>query len=232
MSFFFIDNDVPLALTYRGHGHVYGASATSDLAMSYANVDGGSAPVASDLVVWMVLAGDNVSPVNDLTSVGWTQGLSGVVGSAFEATLLGKVVSAGDLSSPPTVITAPIGGSIGLWVAYSFIGTISSLSVSTVNAQYPNADAPTNQSCDSSSLNPPSVAITFGAGGGNDGSPSMAISGAAADISFTSAANIWFFGTGETQFLVNASVGGANITFSKGDDGGANHMASGYVVVS
>jgi hypothetical protein len=216
-------------LAQKGYGHVYGASSTANLDLSYANVDGGSAPVAGDLVVWFVLAIDSsASSVADLTGSGWAQASSRVV--TMDSSMLAKVVVSGDISSPPTVISGPTDGSIGFWAAYTVGGSISSLSVSTLSRQYPNTSAPSNQTQDSSALNEPSVAITIGAGGGDDGSPSMSISGATADINFTSAANAWHSGA-ETQFLANATVGGVSITFSKGDDGSKNHMASGYVTV-
>lgn len=219
-------------LTQKGHGHVYGASNTADLTMLYTNVDGGSAPTAGDLVAWYVIAADpGASPIVDLSGSGWTQGIGGGA-TALGVTILAKVVTAGDISAPETIVSVPDGGSIGFWVAYSVTGSVSGLSVSSINAEYPNANAPANQLCDSSALDPPDVAITFGVGGGNDGSPSMSISGATADINFTTAANVWGYGTWEDQVLVNSTVGGASITFSKGDDGGGNHMTSGFVSVT
>lgn len=218
-------------INQKGYGHIYDSGETADLSMSYANVDGGSAPAAGDLVCWIFLGGDSsASPVVNITGAGWAQG-SAYVNTLLGATIVAKVVSAGDLSSPPLVIDDPNSGSIGFWVAYSVSGTISSLSVSTVNAHYSSGAAPTNQTCNSTSLNDPSVAVTIGAGGGTDGTPSLAISGAAADITFDSAADQWLGGSDETRFMVNKTIGGANITFSKGDDGSANHMASGFVTV-
>jgi hypothetical protein len=222
----------PVSLTQKGYGRVYGANNTASLALSYANVESGSAPSADDLVVWFIFAADtSASPVVNLTGSGWAQNTNYVSGN-FAASMLAKVVVAGDISSPPTVVSGPTHGSIGFWVAYSVTGTISALSVSSLNAQWASLSAPTNQTVNSSALNDPDVAITIGAGGGDDGSPSMAISGATADIDFTTAANVWVSAAAETQFLVDATVGGANITFSKGDDGGNNHMASGFVTVT
>jgi hypothetical protein len=220
------------SIAQKGYGRIYGASATANLALSYANVESGSAPAAGDLVAWFVMAFDSVeSPVVDLTGSGWAQG-SNYVSSFLAVSMLAKVVVAGDISSPPTVISGPNNGSLGFWVAYSITGTIASLAVSAISAQYASDNAPSNQNKDSSALNAPDVAITIGAGGGSDNSPSMSMSGATADISFTSANNVWGDGpNAETQFLVNAATGGANITFSKGDDGGTNHMASGFVTV-
>jgi hypothetical protein len=219
------------SLAQKGYGHVYGASSTADLALSYANVDNGSAPTAGDLVVWLVFGGDTQGdPVVDVTGSGWAQGSKYV--SPVAATMLAKVVVAGDVSAPATIIDDPNRGSIGFWVAYSVTGSISSLSVSSLNAQFNGANPVSNQNVNSSALNSPDVAITIGAGGGNDGSPSMSISGATDDINFTSANNVWLTSNGaETQFLVDATVGGANITFSKGDDTNDNHMASGFVTV-
>lgn len=220
-----------LALTQKGYGHIYDTGPTVDLSMNYGNVDGGSAPSAGDLVVWFFVAGDEgASPIVDLTGSGWAQQSSW--SNPFGATMLAKVVTAGDLSSPPLVINDPVFGSMGFWVAYSIVGSVASVVVSPLNREGLTSSAPSNQTCDSSAINPPNVAITIGAGGGNDGSPSMSMSGATADISFTSAANQWLDEISETQFIVDATVGGANITISKGDDGNYNHMASGYVTVT
>lgn len=224
---------VAASITYKGHGHVYDSGETNDLSMSYANVDGGSAPAAGDLVVWLMLAGDpsGVTPILDLTGSGWAQARS-YVDTFLGSTILAKVVNAGDLSSPPVVVDDPVNGSIGFWIAYSIDGTISVLSVPVLNGRYSGNSAPANQSVDSSALEPPNVAITIAGGGGDDGSPSTAISGATADITFTSANNQWIAGGAETRFIVNATVGGASVTVSKSDDGIYNHLASGYVSVA
>lgn len=221
-------------LTQKGYGHVYGASNTANLAMSYANVDGGSAPAAGDLVVWFVLSrrsSPSSSPNNDLTGSGWVQGNNYVTGFTG-ASILAKVLVSGDLSSPPTIVTSPQFGSLGFWVAYSFTGAINALAVSMINQQFSSASAPSNQVVNSTSIASTDTAITLGTGGGDDGSPSLAMSGATADINWTTAANIWISAIGENQYLVKKSVGGANITFSKGDDNANNMMASGYVQVS
>lgn len=220
------------SLTQKGYGHIYDSGETSNLSMSYANVDGGIGPAAGDLVVWFFFAGDTAaSPILDLTGSGWAQG-SNYVSTLLAATILAKVTVSGDISSPPQVVSSPDRGSIGFWVAYTVTGTVASVAVSSVSLQYPNASAPSNQTADSSALNSPDVGIAVAAGGGDDGSPSMSISGGAADVNFTSSANQWLFSLGESQFLANATVGGASITFSKGDDGALNHMGSGYVTVS
>lgn len=223
----------PPVLTQKGYGHVYGASDTADLTLSYANVDGGSAPAAGDLVVWLAFAVDSGgSPVADLTGSGWTQSTDWDGGIGIGGVLLTKVVVAGDVSAPPTIVSAPTSGSVGFWAAYSFTGVVSSLTIPDFNFQYAGAAAPSNEACDSSALSAPAVAITIAGGGGSDGSPSMSISGAAANITFNTAANVWFAGTVEDTFLVNMTIGGASITFSKGDDGNTNHLAAGYIAVS
>lgn len=216
-------------LTQKGYGHVYDTGETSSLSMSYANVDGGTAPAAGDLVIWIALAGDTGgSPVATLTGSGWSQG-SRYVSSFLATTILAKVVTSGDISSPPVMISAPNFGSIGFWVAYSVDGSFASLTVSTPNAQYGGASP---QVCDSSAVNAPNVAITLGAGGGDDNTPSLSISGAAADITFTSSNDRWDTNNVEDRFIVNATVGGANITFSNGNDGTETHMVSGFVTVT
>lgn len=214
-------------LTQKGYGHVYDSGETANLSMSYANVDGGSAPAVGDLVVWLVMSNGTLA---DLAGSGWTQNSAsdGFIGAKIYA----KVAVAGDLSSPPEVVASPTTGSIAFWVAYTVSGAISALAVPTVNVQFNGASAPTNQSVDSSALNAPNVAIMLGAGGGDDGSPDISKTGASADITFTSSANLWLGNVAETKFIANAIIGGESVTYSKGDDGGSNHMASGYVSVT
>lgn len=218
-------------LTQKGYGHVYGPSNTGNLVQSYANVDGGSAPAAGDLVIWLAFAHDSGgSPVNDLTGAGWVQ--QSAYNNSAAATLLAKVATSGDISSPPTMVTAPVFGSISFWVAYSVSGSISSLTIPTFNWEFAGSPAPSNQVVNSSALNPPAVAISIAGGGGDDDNPNLQISGASADIDWSSTDGRWVNGNVEDRYMVNLSIGGANITFSKSDDGGSNHMASGYVEVS
>lgn len=233
MSFFFIDEGFEqLSLTQKGYGHLYDSGETADLTMSYASVDSGSAPAADDLIVWLILAGDGVAqPIVDLTGSGWAQ-WRGYDGSNLAASVLAKVAVAGDISGPAGIVSAPTLGSIGFWAAYTVSGSVTSLSVATGSLQLSAGSAPTNQTQNSSAIGASAIAITIAGGGGNDDSPSLAISGATADINFTSSSNQWFGSATETQFMVNKTTGGASITFSKGDDGSNNHMASSYVTVS
>lgn len=220
-----------LDLLQKGYGSHSTASGV-DFFMNYSTVASGSGPAAGDIVVWSVWEDDFFgTAVQDLTSLGWVQQTQ--TGSQRAATLLAKVVTAGDLSSLAKILNTDTSGNIGFWVAYSVVaGSVLSLSIPALNYQYGGASAPTNQTVDSSALDPPSAAITVAHGGGDDNSPSTAMSGATADITFTSANNVWGGGTAESRVLVNLTVGGANITISKGDDGGVNHLSSGYVAVS
>lgn len=233
MSFFFIDDGVEeLSLTQKGYGHLYDSGETANLTMSYASVDSGSAPAEGDLIVWLILAGDGVAqPIADLTGSGWAQWRS-YVDSNLGASVLAKVAAAGDISGPAVVVNSPTLGSIGFWAAYTVSGSVTSVSVATGSAQLSAGSAPTNQTQDSSAIGASAIAIAIAGGGGNDDSPSLAIGGATADINFTSSSNVWFGNSTETQFMVNKTTGGASITFSKGDDGSNNHMASSYVAVS
>lgn len=221
-------------LIQKGYGHVYDTGETADLSMSYANVDGGSAPAAGDLVVWVVMAADNVAmPIVDLTGSGWTQiRATDALTSILHGSILAKVVATGDLSSPPLVVDDPTAGSIALWAAYTVNGSIAALNAPTLNIARSGTGTPVNQSVDSSALASPNVAIMIGAGGGDDGSPTLSKTGASADINFASSANLWLGGVAETRFLINAIVGGESVTYSKSDDGGENHMMSGYVSVT
>lgn len=220
-------------LTQKGYGHVYGASTTANLVMSYANVDGGSAPAAGDLVVWIAGGADTVdNPINSLSGAGWTQSSTTYSTSLdFAMTLLAKEVTAGDLSSPATMIINPNSGSVGFWVAYSVSGAISSLAASALAVELSGSVAPSNQ-VQNSTGGSPAYAITFGVGGTSSGTPTLTMTGATADINFVTAANVWAANSWEDRIMIDLAAGGANITFSKADDGSANHMVSGYVTVN
>lgn len=224
-------------LTQKGYGPLYDAGETADLTMSYANVAWGSAPAAGDLVVWVLFAGDgSANPIVDLTGAGWTQASFTLSGGGNTGAILAKVLTPSDVSSPALVVDNPQYGSIGFWVTYTVTGTISALAIPTLNFTYGGTSAPANQVVDSSTLTDPAVAIMIGAGGADDGSPTIFKTGVAPDIDFTSASNQWANNTFEDRFIVNAIVGGESATYSKSDDGGSagigNHMLSGYVKVT
>lgn len=220
-----------VVLTQKGYGPRYNGSDTADLVMSYASVTAGSAPSAGDLVVWLAFGYDSGgNPIVTLTGSGWAQASS--YSGSIGATLLAKVVTAGDLSSPATMIDNPTDGSIGFWVCYSVSGSVSSLTIPTFNFQSSGTSAPSSQNVDSSALNPPAVSISIAGGGGDDDNPNLQISGATADIDFTTSDNQWVNTNAEDRYMVHLAIGGANITFSKNDDGNLNHLASGYVSVS
>lgn len=223
--------DVGGALTLKGYGFVQGGSNTANLSLSYGTVVSGSAPVAGDLVVWFAWAYDTGgSPVANLAGSGWSQN-SNFVGTFIAAAIFAKVLVAGDISSPPVGISAPTNGSIGFWAAFSVAGAIAGVTVSSIGAQVTGV-APSNQTVDASAVVAPNVAITMGSGGGDDGSPTLSISGAAADIDYIGPSNSWGSSTFDTRFMLSALVGGTSVTFSKSDDGNNNHLGSGFVTVT
>jgi len=217
-------------LTQKGYGYIEGAGNTSDLTLSYANVSAGSAPNSGDLVVWMVLGLDNsAQPAADLSGSGWTQSrvyADGLAGT----TMLGKVVTSGDISSPATVVSAPTAGSAGMWVAYSFNGSIS-LTVNSLQAQYSAGSAPSSDTVDSSALTSVQYAITMSLGTGTDDVISLSWSGATPDIQFQRT-NVLSTATTDIEWAVHLAQGGESVTISKGDDTNNNIIASGYFAVS
>lgn len=217
-----------LSLTQKGYGYIETAS-TSNMAMSYANVSSGSAPSAGDLVVWMVGAVDSGGqPINDMSGSGWTQ--SRAYTSPIGATVLAKVVTADDVASPGTIVTAPINGAAGMWIAYTVAGSVSSLGAGGVSIVYGDSGDPDDASLDASSLSR-AVLLSFGL---TSGTPSLAWTGATADIQFTRA-NVTLVGgsiIGDWEWMAKLSAPGDSITVQKGDDGSLNTIGVGYISIT
>jgi len=230
VSFFFIDDvKAPITLVQKGYGYVEGTSSSADLTLSYGTVSGGSAPAAGDLVVWIVYALDNTAQaINDLTGSGWTQDRR-YVSTLLCSSVLAKVVVAGDISAPPTGVTAPTSYSSAMWVAYTVTGTISTLAVTNHQSEYGNASAPSSQAQDSSAVPDDEYAITVAFGGGNDDTIGLNWTGATPDIAFQRSN---FGGTTDIKYGAELTLGGASITISKDDDGALNSLASAYVSVA
>lgn len=232
MSVMFVDEDrAPFAgLTRKGYGYIEGSGDTGSLALSYANVSAGSAPVAGDLVCWMVLGFDNTAqPCVDLTGSGWTQtrryddGMNGV-------SMLAKVVNSTDVSSPENVITAPTSGAAGFWVAYSFAGEISISGPTSFTSEHSSAAAPANDIVDSSALTSGQWAVTMAFGTGTDGVIGLTWTGLGPDIQFERT-NVMVTGTGDIEWAANHIDGGQSVTISKVDDGTWNALGSGYFTI-
>ncbi len=222
--------DPTLALTQKGYGYIEGASDTANLALSYANVSSGSAPSAGDLVAWIVFAGDlSAQPINDLTGSGWAQSRTSDLG--YFTSILAKVVVSGDISSPPTIVTGPQLGSAAMWVAFTVAGDVGTLAVAGL-ARSPSVGNPDPEdiAVNSTALSTSQYAITMSLGTGDDGAISLAWTGATPDIQFQRT-NV-FSTTGDVEYAVHLIAGGESITVSKGDDGGLNCLAAGYVSVS
>jgi hypothetical protein len=226
-----------LALTQKGYGRVYSAS-TANISMVYTNVEGGVAPVAGDLVIWIALAVDSSSsPIVDVTGAGWVQStrapFTGVSPGFWFGTMAAKVIAAGDISSPSNIITGPTLGGMAFWAAYSVEGLVASVTIpNQLTAVRGDTSAPADQTQDSSAIAPTEISITLAVGGGSDNSPTVVLTGAATDISFTTANGVFISAGSEGKFVANKSVGGANITVSKSNDGTNNPLMSGYVVVA
>lgn len=242
----------PLSLTYKGHGRVFVETGAGDTTMNYGTVLGGSAPAAGDLVCWHWLANDSydTSPVeddrrNDLTGLGWVQNNQPAIIGAVDAvemkasTMLAKVVTSGDLSSPAVFMEdTTFANSFmnwGFWVAFSVVGTVASLTIPThvrnVGGGTNETNAPTSIPVDSSALNPPAAAVTFGWGTGTDDSPTLA--GVTWDVELTQNNFGQYFDTTlDIRAGYKLDVGGASYTVSKSDDGQANALAAGYISIS
>lgn len=216
-----------ISLTQKGYGYIEGASSSADLAMSYANVSSGSAPSAGDLVVWIVYALDNAAQAINTVS-GWTQS-SRYVSTLLCSSVLAKVVVAGDVSSPATVVSAPTSYSAAMWVAYSVVGSVSQLAVNGHDSEYSSASAAADDTQDSTALGSSQYAITISFGGGNDDTIGLTWAGATPDIQFQRSN---FGGTTDIEYAAKLSAGGVSVTISKADDGALNSLVSAYVSVT
>lgn len=216
---------IPLGLTQKGYGRT-SVPTTANLALDYGTVVGGSAPDAGDFVVWVVIAYNSGDPRNDLTGSGWTQSNHAVQSSTYWSSVLAKIVSAGDISSPPTIVTAPDLGAVGFWVAYTKTGSHSSISIPFNTYKQASAAAPTNTRVPASGIDGPLVVV--GLGSGDDGTPTLTLS--SGEDGSQSATNLMLSGT--MDFLHKwklYSTTGADVTVSKSDDGNANSSVGAYV---
>lgn len=219
-----------ITLTQTGYGTVQGGTSTANLTLGYGTVRGGVAPVAGNLVVWLIYARDNAAQaINDLTGSGWTQDRR-YVSASYCSSMLAKVVVAGDISSPPTGVTAPTSGSCAMWVAYSVTGSVSSITVNTHDSEFTDATAPASDTQNSTGVGGSNYAITLAFGSGTDGTIGVNWSGATPDVTYQ-ISNLYGSIT-DIAFSAELTLGGANITISKNDDGSGNGLASAYIKVS
>ncbi len=231
MSFFFIDDvKAPITLAQKGYGYMEAASSSSDLALSYANVSGGSAPAAGDFVVWIIYAYSTAGQaINDLTGSGWTQDRL-YASTTICSSVLAKVASSGDISSPATGVTAMPSYSVAMWVAYSVTGAIGTVAVNSHGCEFGNNSAPASDALDSTSVPDDEYAVTVAVGGGTDGAIGLNWTGATPDVT-VQRSNVGG-STIDLKFGAVLSLGGANISISKDDDGTLNSLASAYVSVT
>lgn len=243
--------DAPLSLTYKGHGKTHGDpfDSVNNRTLNYGTVLGGSAPVAGDLVCWLVgvpVESNTVADADRFVRLnvgnGWAQAnhpSMPALGASWFAeahSILAKVVDASDISSPLAWFFAGSNtndfiAAHGFWIAYSITGNVSSVTVPALTTNYGGASAPANVAVDSSALNPPAAAITLAASEGTDGS--IQLSGITLDFEETQANwGQYYSSTLDSRFGAKLDVGGASYTLSKGDDGDLNALAGGYVAVS
>jgi hypothetical protein len=136
--------DSGVKLTLKGYGWAsQGASAYS---MSFGNIVSGAAPAAGDLVIWHAHTGDTAtSGYADLTAAGWVGTSYKVAGANAWHIAWAKVVTAGDLSSPPAVkATAVSVFAVSSWVAYTPSRPIASLAAGGVQSEFTSV-VPANQ---------------------------------------------------------------------------------------
>jgi hypothetical protein len=217
-------------ITQKGYGYVTSPTSTA-VSLGYGTVVGGSAPAAGDLVVWFVWTyAAGVQRIANLSGSGWTQYRTAEASGSWSSTIA-KVVSAGDISSPPIAVTIDHGGAGAFWVAYSVTGLIASLQAPAFTGQYSGNNAPSNKTVSSSALNPPNVAVIVSLGAGSDNALSTSWSGAVPQVTMD-VNNAIFSGTVDFKFMAAAVVGGADVTVSQGDDGSGNSLQASYVGVT
>jgi hypothetical protein len=227
-----------IILAQKGYGTTKGANETANLTLNYGTVGSGSAPTAGDLVIWHVWAFDiDASPINSLTGSGWSQ--SSVINPNSDPIYMrgyAKVLVAGDISSPPTAITAPTAGGVGAWVAYTVTGKpVTTLTLTgasgAVGGGFSFTDAVSSVGLDMSSVTGPAIASTMLTG--SDGSINQGWTGATPDGS-QSQSNFGFDGIMDFTHYWKAyqdSIAGDNITAVGGDNGVINTNSVFYVLV-
>lgn len=216
------------ALQLKGYGYLAGTSSTANLALSYGTVSAGLAPAAGDLVAWIIFAVDGAgTPIVSLSGSGWAQSRVSASGT-YHASILGKVLTAGDISSPPTGVSGPSAGCIGMWVAFSGNSASPSLSVPALAIEYGADGLPTNVPINAAGAAGVAVIMSFGVG--TDDTPTLTWSGAVEDISLSNSN----FSTEVRDILFKVATigGGANVTVSKSDDGSSNTLAGGYLLIA
>lgn len=220
-------------LTYKGHGTQIVAGGGGNYTLSYGAVLGGEAPVAGDLVVWVVDWINYGGGDDPNTLTGWTAATDYLaIGFGYQIWSGAKVLVAGDLSTPANLITSlgAFSGTAGMWVAYSVTGTISSMSATSPMGTDGNSSAPANlNDIDSSALNPPSTAITWVVAHGND--DAVTVGG----VTFDTAQQVNNVGYGNALDLFfgqKLDVGGANLTITGVDNGSDNALIAGYITVN
>lgn len=210
-------------LTYKGRGIMRD---TTSLTANYGTVDDGSAPVAGDVVMWLVTFYSVPGPISPGAMTGWArQAADG--GDPIQVVMVAaKVLDAGDISAPPS-LGSITGAMVALWVAFSVTGLPPTIAASSIDGQWAGSPGTSARTADSSSLNPPAVAITWAAGGGEDSA--LSFSGITMDqtVSWNNYAS-----NADILFGFKLDVGGASYSINKGDDGSSNSMFAGYVSAS
>lgn len=231
VAFFFppVGQRPQITLTQKGYGRV-GFSDNGTRTLNYSTVGGGSAPSAGDMVAWvgMRFATDGApQPFNDLTGSGWAQQRITQSSNTRIGTILAKVVTAGDISSPPTILSENpvIGDGLLMWVAYTVTGGAPTLTSTVTNLTYGDTSAPSSINVNSSTIDPTDYAITFGEKSGSAGATlggvtwneTQTYSGSGAPVDLAAGARL--------------DLGGANYTVTGADNGTWNMLLAGYVRV-
>jgi hypothetical protein len=215
------------SLVQKGYGLVTTPS-TGNLSLTYGTVNGGSAPVAGDFVVWVVFTYDaGGDPRNDITGSGWAQNNPAGV-SSYYGLVCAKRLVAGDLSSPATIVTAPQLGAAGFWVAYTLSGSLASTTIPFGNFKMTTTAAPSNTLVTAGGVAGPVIVV--GLGGGDDNTPTLT-SSVGEDGSQT-INNTVISATEDFMHkwkLYNSPGNASDVTFSKSDDGTGNLLLAAYV---
>ncbi len=214
--------------TYKGHGRVQVSGSSAARTLNYSTVAAGSAPSAGDLVVWACLrlylgGGGLPDPFNNLTGSGWAQQRMTENSDQQIGSVLGKVVVSGDISSPPTILNETINGQgLFMWTAYSIVGTVTTVAVSSTDLNVGDNSAPSSISLNSTGT--AGYAVTVAIKSGDDGS--QQIGGITFDQEQT-------FDPGSSDYRAGSKLdlGGASYTITGGDDGFFNTLLAGYVTV-
>ncbi len=147
------------------------------------------------------------------------------------ASVLAKVVTASDISSPALIVVDPLYGGAGMWIAYRISsGSVSNLSIGGYSAKYEGTSAVSSTIVDSTAIPDDQYAITVAFGSGTNATIDLSAAGMVSGIQFQLTPGSPG-GSVNIEFIANTILGGVSTTISLPDEGNGNGTLGAYVQV-